>query len=73
MKLFTDVLSLGLFSSSCKEMKEELGLKGAGSSQAAVGPAEQPPVKGKLETTAPRGLPGPASSQGKKIPVCTTD
>jgi len=53
MKIFTYTLSLGLFSSLCEETKEELGLKGAGSSQAAVGPAEQPSVKDKVETTTP--------------------
>ena len=66
MKVFTHMLSLGRFSTSCEEMKEELGLKGTGSSQTAVRPAKQPSVKGKLETAAPSSLPGLASPEGKK-------
>lgn len=66
MKVFTHILSLGLFSASCEEMKEELGLRGAGSSQAAVGSAEQPSLKGKLETASPSSLPGRASPEGEK-------
>lgn len=70
MKVFTRMSSLGLFSTSCEEMKEELGLKDAGSLQTVVGPAEQPSVKGKLETAVPSSLPGPASPEGKKICLC---
>lgn len=31
MRVFTHTLPLGLFSSLCEEMKENLGVKGAGS------------------------------------------
>lgn len=66
MRVFTHTLPLGLFSSLCEEMKENLFVKGAGSSQTAVGPAEWHAEKGKLKTTALSSLPRPASPEGKR-------
>lgn len=73
MKDFTHVLSLGLFSTLCEEIKEVLDLKGTGSLQRVVGLAEQTSVKGKLEAAVSSSLPGLASPGGKKKSLCTTD
>lgn len=72
MKDFPHLLSLGLFSTLREEIKEVLDLKGTGSLQGVVGPAEQTSVKGKLETAVSSSLPGLACPGGKK-PLCTTD
>lgn len=67
MKDFTHMLSLGLFSTLCEEIKEVLDLKGTGSLQRVVGLAKQTSVKGKLKTTVSSSLPGLACTGGKKI------
>lgn len=67
MKDFTHMLSLGLFSTLCEEIKEVLDLKGTGSLQRVVGPAEQTSVKGKLEVAVSSSLPGLACPEGKEI------
>lgn len=64
MKDFTHLLSLGLFSTLCEEIKEVLDLKGTGSFQIVMGPAEQTSVKGKLEVAVSSSLPGLAFPRG---------
>lgn len=66
MKDFTHLLSLALFSTLCEEIKEVLDLKGTGSLQRVVGPAEQTSVKGKLEVAVSSRLPGLGCPGGKK-------
>lgn len=72
MKDFTHLLSLGLSSTLCEEIKEVLDLKGTGSLQSG-GACRADLCKGQAGSSSFKQFPCTGLSWGKAKSLCTTD